>query len=191
MEALMKLEKVVKSMGVDEDSWQAMSTCWSSIDIGRKQLLTRQGEIEKYIYFVLEGVQRAYVEHRDKDATLVFSYEGSFSGIVDSFLLQSPSKYFLETITASRMLRMHYNDYTRLISEYRSIDSWVRNALTHTLAGTLERNIELLSFSAEERFKILLTRSPHVLNLIPHKYLASYIGVDPTTFSKLLGKVRL
>lgn len=191
MEALMKLEKVVKSMGVDEDSWQAMSTCWSSIDIGRKQLLTRQGEIEKYIYFVLEGVQRAYVEHRDKDATLVFSYEGSFSGIVDSFLLQSSSKYFLETITASRMLRMHYNDYTRLISEYRSIDSWVRNALTHTLAGTLERNIELLSFSAEERFKILLTRSPHVLNLIPHKYLASYIGVDPTTFSKLLGKVRL
>lgn len=191
MEALMKLEKVVKSMGVDEDSWQAMSTCWSSIDIGRKQLLTRQGEIEKYIYFVLEGVQRAYVEHRDKDATLVFSYEGSFSGIVDSFLLQSPSKYFLETITSSRMLRMHYNDYTRLISEYRSIDSWVRNALSHTLSGTLERNIELLSFSAEERFKILLTRSPHVLNLIPHKYLASYIGVDPTTFSKLLGKVRL
>lgn len=191
MEALMKLEKVVKSMGVDEDSWQAMSTCWSSIDIGRKQVLTRQGEVEKYIYFVLEGVQRAYVEHRDKDATLVFSYEGSFSGIVDSFLLQSPSKYFLETITSSSMLRMHYNDYTRLISEYRSVDSWVRNALTHTLAGTLERNIELLSFSAEERFKILLTRSPHVLNLIPHKYLASYIGVDPTTFSKLLGKVRL
>jgi hypothetical protein len=37
----------------------------------------------------------------------------------------------------------------------------------------------------------LLKRSPHVLRLIPHKYLASYLGIDATTFSKLLGTIRL
>ena len=55
----------------------------------------------------------------------------------------------------------------------------------------LERQIELQCFSAEEKFRTLLTRSPHVLQIIPHKYLASYLGIDATTFSKLLGSARL
>jgi hypothetical protein len=59
------------------------------------------------------------------------------------------------------------------------------------LAGTLERQAELLAFTAGEKFLALMKRSPHILNLIPHKYLASYIGVDPATFSKMLGSVRL
>jgi len=59
------------------------------------------------------------------------------------------------------------------------------------LKGVLERQIELQCFSAEERFKTLMARSPHVLQIIPHKYLASYLGIDPTTFSKLLGSVRI
>jgi len=49
----------------------------------------------------------------------------------------------------------------------------------------------LLSFTAEQKFRKLLTRSPQVLQLIPHKYLASYLGIDPATFSKLLGTVKL
>ena len=59
------------------------------------------------------------------------------------------------------------------------------------LKGVLERQIEIQCFSAEEKFKSLLKRSPHVLQIIPHKYLASYLGIDPATFSKLLGSVRI
>ena len=59
------------------------------------------------------------------------------------------------------------------------------------LRGVLARQIELISFSAEEKFKTLLGRSPHLLQIIPHKYLASYLGIDASTFSKLLGSVRL
>jgi hypothetical protein len=77
------------------------------------------------------------------------------------------------------------------MEKHRSIETWVRLALTHTLSGTLERQVEIMSYTAEEKFTTLLRRSPHVLNLIPHKYLASYIGVDPATFSKLLGTVKL
>lgn len=176
---------------IGDDAWAEMQPCWQPVEFARKQVVTRQGDIEHYVYFVLEGVQRAYIQHRDKESTLVFSYENSFSGIIDSFFVQQPSKYCLETLTRSRMLRIHYADFMRLLDKYRSVESWTRIALMATLAGTLERNIELLSFTAEERFTTLLRRSPQVLNMIPHKYLASYIGVDPATFSKLLATVRL
>lgn len=192
MQPLEQLYKQISTIGeIDERAWLDMSKCWHEIKVSRKQVLTKEGEVEKYLYFVLDGVQRAYVENKGKESTLVFSYTHSFSGIIDSFFLQQPSRYCLETLTASHLLRIGFYDFDRLMKQYAAIENWVRIAITHTLAGTLERNIELLSYSAEERFKTLLKRSPHVLNMIPHKYLASYIGVDPTTFSKMLSSIRI
>ena len=74
---------------------------------------------------------------------------------------------------------------------YHNFETLIRKATSFSLAGVLERQIELQCFSAEEKFRVLLHRSPHVLRLIPHKYLASYLGIDATTFSKLLGRVRI
>lgn len=186
------LRKLVASFGaVEEDAFLAFAAPWTEVRIKRKELITRQGETEKYLYLVLDGVQRACSTHNDKEVTLVFSYAGSFSGVIDSFFLQQPSAFDLEALTASRCLRIHYNDMALLMQQHRSIESWVRIALTRVLADTLQRHIEILSYTAEEKFTALLRRSPHVLNLVPHKYLASYIGVDPTNFSKLLGRVRL
>jgi CRP-like cAMP-binding protein len=186
------LRTLVSSFGeVEDEAFDAFATPWAEVSVPRKQIMTRQGETEKYLYVVLDGVQRAWCQHGDKEATLVFSYAPSFSGVIDSFFLQRPSAFYLETITASRFLRIHYNDMAALMARHRSIETWVRISLTRVLADTLGRHIELLSFTAEEKFISLLHRSPHILNLIPHKYLASYIGVDPTNFSKLLGRVKL
>jgi CRP-like cAMP-binding protein len=174
-----------------DDAWEALKKPWAEVTFRRKELITRCGDTERYLYLVLEGVQRAYCLHNGRDFTLVFSYPYSFSGIVDSFLLRQPSGYHLEAITTSRMLRIAAADFERLLVDYPSISTWVRIAVTQVLAATLRRQTELAAYTAEEKFTALLQRSPHVLNLIPHKYLASYIGVDPTNFSKLLGSVKL
>lgn len=185
-------KNVFHTLPLPDDAWEAFSACWHPVSYRRKTVLTSAGDTEQYVYFVLDGVQRAFYQGSDaKETTLVFSYTGSFSGVVDSFLLQQPSRYYLETLTTSHLLRLSFPDFTRLMDSYPTIERWVRLATAQTLAGVLERQIELASFSAEEKFRILLTRSPHVLQLIPHKYLASYLGLDPTTFSKLLKSVRL
>ena len=89
------------------------------------------------------------------------------------------------------MLRTSYNQVNELMNKYHNIERWVRKATAYTLMGTLERQVELMSFTAEEKFKTLLKRSPQVLQIIPHKYLASYLGLDPSTFSKLMSTVRI
>ncbi len=177
---------------LDEKEWEMFSSIWHTFEAKRKIVLTRAGETEKHLYFVLDGLQRAFYLHtNDKEATLVFTYPYSFSGVADSFLIQKPSKYYFETLTGSQFLRTTYHQLTQVMSEYRAIEQLVLRLTSNVLAGVLERQIELQCFSAEEKFRALLTRSPHVLQLIPHKYLASYLGLDATTFSKLLGSIRL
>lgn len=176
---------------LDEAAISAFTPLWQEVSFKRKEIISPKGERELYLYLVLEGVQHAVCSHGNREATLIFTYPYSFSGIVDSLLLCEPATCYLQAITHSRMLRIHYNQLISLIREHRSIETWLWNALTKVLAGTLQRQVELLTFSAEEKFTALLKRSPHVLNMIQHKYLASYIGVDATTFSKMLGRIRI
>jgi CRP-like cAMP-binding protein len=175
-----------------EEEMDALASVWQPFECRRKTILTAAGETERYLYFVLEGVQRAFYIGDDKqEATIVFMYPPSFSGVADSFLTQTPSKFFLETLTASRFLRTTYKQIDELMDRYPEIQKMVLRLTAFILKGVLERQLELQCFSAEEKFRALLKRSPHVLQIIPHKYLASYLGIDPATFSKLLSSVRL
>lgn len=175
-----------------DEVWEAFSQIWQPVEYKRKTVLTAAGETERHLYFVLEGVQRAFhVDDHHPDATIVFTYPHSFSGVADSFLTQMPSRFFFETLTSSKLLRTSYQQVKALADRHPELMAWVMKATAFALAGVLERQVELLKFSAEEKFRILLKRSPHVLQLIPHKYLASYLGIDASTFSKLLSSVRI
>ena len=192
--AINNLKSVVSKVhALTPEEWNEFEMIWQPFTARRKTILTTTGETEKYLYYVADGVQRAFYlkEDNDKDATLVFTYAGSFSGVVDSFLLQQPSKYYLETLTSSSFIRTNFDQLNALMKKYHNVETFVRKSLAYTLAGVLERQIEMQCFTAEEKFKVLLRRSPHVLQMIPHKYLASYLGLDATTFSKLLGSVRI
>lgn len=171
---------------------EAFSNIWTPFACKRKTVLTTAGETERHLYFVLEGIQRAfYVGDDGREATAVFTYPPSFSGIADSFLTQTPGIYFFETLTASRFLRTSYRQVSELMNKYPGIHALILKSTAFALKGVLARQVELQCFSAEEKFRTLLKRSPHLLQLVAHKYLASYLGIDATTFSKLLGSVRL
>lgn len=158
----------------------------------RKTILTVEGEVEKHLYLVREGVQRAYAIGSDgREATLVFTYAPSFSGVADSFLLQRPSRYWFETLTPSKFWRTNFNDFDALLIQHPSLERTLRLSLCETLEGVLVRQIELQSYSAEQRFRAMMARSAHLLQLVPHKYIANYLGMDATNFSKLLGQIKI
>lgn len=192
-QALEQLQKFITAIHpLNEEEWNDFASIWQPFTAPRKTILTAAGDTEKYLYFVTEGIQRAfYLGDDEKEATIVFTYPYSFSGVADSFLLQQPSKYFLETLTKSEFIRTTFHQVQELMDRYHNFEKLIRKATSYSLAGVLERQIELQCFSAEQKFKTLLKRSPHVLTMIPHKYLASYLGIDATTFSKLLGTVRV
>ena len=192
METAQLIQFVQQVHPLTETELAAFTANWQPLTVKRKTILTAAGETERYLYFVLEGVQRAfYLGDAEQEATIVFTYPPSFSGVADSFLTQTPSLYFLETLTASRLLRISFGEVQQLIQQHAGIQQLIFKATAFALKGALLRNVELQCFTSEEKFKTLLKRSPHILNLVPHKYLASYLGIDATNLSKLLSTVRI
>lgn len=192
-ESLQLLRSIISSIRpIPDADWTEFSLIWKPFKARRKETLTSANDTEKYLYFVTEGVQRVfYLDDQGREATLVFTYAPSFGGVIDSFLLEKPSRYYYETLTPSSFLRASFSELKELMDRKQSIERLIRTGLTESMSGVMERLVEIQCFSSEEKFRKLLSRSPHIMQLVPHKYLANYLGIDPTNFSKLVNKVRI
>lgn len=192
-ESLKLLHSVVQTIHpLDAADWEALSGIWKPFSARRKEVVTSAGETERYVYFVTDGVQRIYyLDDQNREATIAFTYRPSFGGIIDSSLMEVPSRYYYETLTPSSFIRTPYSDFKEVAYERPAVERMLRAGITQTLSGILERLVEVQCFSSEDKFRNLLKRSPHILQLVPHKYLANYLGIDPTNFSKLVNRVRI
>jgi CRP-like cAMP-binding protein len=191
--ALAKLRQLTDAIHpLPAEDWAAFAGLWAPLQLPRKALITAAGAPEGYLYFVVEGVQRLYYfDDQHREATLLFTYAPSFGGVLDSLLLSQPARNYYETLTASHLLRAPRAALLAQLDERPAVARLVQVGVTAALGGVLERLTEMQCYSAPDRFRQLLRRSPHLLGLIPHKYLANYLGLDATTFSKLLATVRI
>lgn len=114
-----------------------------------------------------------------------FSYTGSFSGVYDAFLKNRESHYFLEANSKTRLLRINKVQYDQLFELYPEFNYWGRIAHQELLIGRVNREIELITLTAQERFDAFMERCPKELLSIPQKHLASYLNMTPETFSRL------
>ena len=186
-----RLLHAFKDAQLTHDEATAFCSLWKEKTFDRGEFITEAGQIERYFYFVVEGIQTGYLLDRKGDKTVFgFSFDDSFSGIYDSFLKQEPSSYFFEVLTPSRLLYITYAQFQSLFETYPGFNRWGRLWNQMILLGRLKREVEMLTLTAEERYIAFMQRIPAPLQKIPQKYLASYLGMTPETFSRLRGKVK-
>lgn len=184
MEQLLK--NAFSIIDLNPETHEHFFNCWESIEYPRKAFITEAGKVEQYFYVVEYGVQAIYILTPDGDKKVIgFSFDGSFSGVYDSYLSGQPSHYFLEAITPSKLWRMKKEDYDKLFELYPEFDRWGRLAHQYLLMGRVQREVELTTLSAKERFDVFMKRCPDKLLEIPQKLLASYLNMTPETFSRM------
>ena len=148
------------------------------------------GQVQREIYFVKSGVQMSSFETDKKTHVIAFTYYPNICAIPGSFPDQSPSNCCLTCLTDSELESLPFEGLQRLFDTSQQIERLFRKMTEALLAGVLNRHIELHSSTMKERYLDFCKRSPHLLQLVPHKYIASYLGMDPTNFSKLYNSVK-
>jgi CRP-like cAMP-binding protein len=151
--------------------------------------ITVPGQVQKELYFVRSGVQMSYFEAREKTHVIAFTYPPNLCAIPESFQFQAPSKYYLTCLTHSELDSIRFDALQQLFDRSQQLERLFRKMTEAVLAGIINRHIELHALSIEERYKIFCRRSPQLLQMVPHKYIASYLRIAPTNFSKLFNKV--
>ncbi len=158
---------------------------------GKGEYVIQAGEIQRNLFFVQTGLQMAYLETPKKLHILAFTYAPGVLAVPDSFALQIPSHYAVRALEDSELWRISFQDLQICFDQSQSIERLFRKLTEIILAGLIDRFSEWQAFTIEERFRLFCARSAHLLNRVPHKYLASYLDIDATNFSKLYNSIKI
>jgi len=150
------------------------------IKIKRGKILQRSGELNTKVYHVESGLLRSYcIDRNGKENIFMFAPEGWT--IADSHRPEMPSVLFIEAIEDS-VVHVLPKDLER---EKKNIP-----ALTRRIGALQDRVLMLLSSNAIERYEYFEKAYPNIVQRVPQKMIASYLGVTPETLSAAKSKRR-
>lgn len=181
------IERYVK---LTDAEWDMVRPYWRERAFPRGALLTEVGQVEHWFSIVASGVQRMFIPHDAEEVCIGFAYGNSWSGVFDSYVTRQPSRFALQAVTDAVLLSIHHDDLQELYGRLPALERFGRLILEQLVVGRATREIELLTLDAEQRYRALLERSPHLLQLVAQKDIASYLCMTPETFSRLRSKVR-
>ena len=153
-------------------------------NLEKDTMVTRKGEVENYLHFILKGlVRKYYVKYKEEFNTQI-SYEGHLIHVQESFHSRTPSNLYIKTLEPTMLASMHYNDLENIYRFSRKMEHVARLVITHTMVLKDQWKDELLELSQKERFLKFVNRHPELLKRVQQKHLASYLDIKPETFSR-------
>ncbi|WP_276390934.1 Crp/Fnr family transcriptional regulator [Eudoraea chungangensis] len=174
---------------MSNSDWQFFSSKLQEVRHKKHSVLLKLGEVENHLSFITKGIVRLYVPGVEVDLTFGFLFENEFVTGYDSFLTQTPSKYQIETLTDTILWQINHKDLEEVYDRTSSGNIIGRKMSENMFLIKSKRELSLLSKTAEERYLDLFSDRPNLLQQIPLKYIASYIGVTPQALSRIRRRI--
>ena len=155
-----------------------------------KTIILNAGEVCKHSYFVNSGLLRSFtINDNIVEHVLSFACEGWWIGDMYSLLSQKPGNLFVEVMEDSEVVLLSKENQEKLYTEIPKLERFFRILTENSLVANQERLMDNLSLTAEERFEKFCKKYPTLIQKVPQKQIASYIGVTPEFFSKMKSKL--
>jgi CRP-like cAMP-binding protein len=151
---------------------------------GKKEFVTKAGEIENYFNFVVKGLVRKYYKKSSAEMNTQISMEDHIILSQESFHSRVPSEYFIETIEPSVLISIKYEDLENVYSQSKKMEHLGRLIITHTMVLKDRWQMQMIKMTPRERFLNFVMKNPELLQRVPQKFLASYLNIKPETFSR-------
>ena len=175
---------ITKYVNFSDAELEDITNKFKSKLVKKNDYLLKPGNSCKDLVFVQKGCLRLYYLKDDIEVSVWFAFEQSSAIEIYSFISENPSNYFLQAIEDSEVLYLSKTELNNLYQHQPKMQEMMRNFWEDVILNLIERFTALQKDSAEKRYLDLLNK-PAYLETIPQKYLASFIGVTPTSLSRI------
>ena len=174
---------------LSDQEWNFFSSKLTRVVKPKKTFLLKAPAIEDHLAFIEKGIVRHYIPKDENDITYAFSFSGEFVSGYESFLTRTPSICNIETLTECVFWQVSYNDLEEIYKNTDAGNIIGRKASEMLFLEKSKRELSLLNDTAEERYLNLFKEQPQLIQFIPQKYLASYIGITPQALSRIRKRI--
>lgn len=175
---------------INDKDWEIIKACIQLKSIDKGVVLLKEGEICKHVYFLESGLLRYFMNHDGNDITKFFTVAPYVFTSQFSFNHNIPSAESIEALESSVIYKITKSDTQMLMK----IDAWKEFVLK--LVQEVEFYVEQIlvatkTSTAEERYKNMLLNDNTLLQRVPLKHIASYLGIAPQSLSRIRKNINL
>jgi CRP-like cAMP-binding protein len=151
----------------------------------KKVRLIEKGEQEQYFNFIVKGLARKFFYKGEEEIITQLAKEGELISSSVSFLSGEQSLYVVETVEPTTFVSFSRENIERLYAEDKKWQRLGRLIITDLFLQKENWDLERILYSTQERFVRFLSTNSVLFQRVPQKYLASYLNIQPETFSRL------
>ena len=171
-------------------TWQKLKEILISRNLNRGEIFCKEGSKYSNEFFVLEGTIRGYyISYKKDEVNVSFYPEKYFATPYFYRNLKGNSTINLQSIEKSVIIEFNAEKFADLMRQHNDLENFGRIIIEKELKERIEKEIYLLSRSAEDRYEYFQQQFPGLENKIPHYHIASYLGITPISLSRLRRKI--
>ena len=163
-----------------------VDSCFKPKHAKRNEILVQKGSVAKHIYFVLKGCLRVFLVGDDgAESTRFLIFENNWGTAFPSFITGKPSVAAIQSLEVSEMLMLSFNDRQRLMDEIPGWETMYRIGLEQDYIASIQRIESLITMDSKARYQVLMNTRPDIIQRLPNKIVADYLGISQETLSRL------
>lgn len=169
-----------------EDSVTAILEILTEKTFTKKDFLVKQGHNSAELYFIYSGCVREFFEDANaNEINTWFGFENSIAVSTYSFFSQKPSLTNIQAIEDVKTIVIKHEDLLKLFDQFHDIERLGRLIVEQYLVQIEEMKVMLQTLSARKRYEYIISNKPDFVKRIPLKYLASFLGIQLETLSRV------
>lgn len=189
MNTKLLLNSVSRHISLTADEEAFFISFFQHRKIKRKHFLYQEGEVNTSQAFIVSGCLRSYsIDRNGFEHVLQFAPPGWWIGDMRSMITQEPGSLYIDAVDDSEILLLLKTDLEKIYAALPKFERYFRLLAENALAAFQHRLIGNLSLPAKERYHNFCRLYPSLIQCLPQKQIAAYIGVTPEFLSKMLNQ---
>ncbi len=158
--------------------------------INKGQILLSRGDIATKTYFVRKGLLRSYtIDEKGKEHIFMFAPENWIITDMVSQIYNIPSDLYIDALEETEVELLDKDTFEQMNKTQSNTVSTEVERLMKRAAVLQKRVLLLMSATAKERYEDFIKTYPNIVQRVPQKMIASYLGITPEALSKIRGEI--
>jgi CRP-like cAMP-binding protein len=179
---------ISKYVSLTEDEKNAIVSLDIFRSVKKGAILLSQGQKSKDSYFVLKGCIRIYYIIDGEEKTTAF-YTEMDALTPPCVINKAPSEYFISCVEDCIVLVSNSDLEAEMNNKFPKFELMCRMLSEELLAKHQINFDEFKTSSPEQRYLNLLEKRPDLIQRVPQHQLASYLGMQPQSLSRLRARI--
>ncbi len=155
----------------------------------KKEFLLQEGKICNFIGFITDGAMRHFHSKNGEEKTCDLSFENYWITDFQSFTHNTSCIMNIQAMEETTVIIIQKENLYKLYSECNKYETFGRIMAENVAQRATEIAMSLSSDKPEERFVNLIKNQPNILQRIPQKYIANFLGVNPESLSRIRNRI--